>query len=57
MEDCMNHRPGARFEPDACEGNCPVCGATVGSSPGSPTSSHQAAGSRDLCPGSGSPAL
>ncbi|AZK95298.1 hypothetical protein B7R87_16630 [Streptomyces tsukubensis] len=57
MQDCIHHRSGARFEPGTCEGNCPVCGAIVGAPPGSPTTSHQAAGSRDTCPGSGSPAV
>ena len=46
-----------RFDPGQLAGNCPVCGAGVGSQPGQPTTIHQAQGSRETCPGSGSPAL
>ena len=46
-----------RFDPGRLAGNCPVCGAGVGSQPGQPTTIHQAQGSRETCPGSGAPAL
>ncbi|MGW0933259.1 hypothetical protein [Streptomyces sp. NPDC002644] len=51
------HYPGERRDPARVDGNCPVCGAGVGSQTGEPTTIHQAAGSRETCPGSGAPAL
>lgn len=53
---CSHHTPGHRFDPGLTEGYCPVCGAGVGSPPGTPTTMHQALGSREMCPGSGAPA-
>lgn len=47
---------GERFDPGELAGSCPVCGAGVGSEPGTPTTIHQPAGSRETCPGSGQPA-
>jgi hypothetical protein len=45
-----------RFDPGMLWGNCPVCGAGVGSAPGAPTTTHQETGTLDTCPGSGQPA-
>jgi ribosomal protein S27E len=46
-----------RFDPAVCEGNCPVCGAGVGTPTGGQTTIHQRQGTRETCPGSGQPAL
>lgn len=54
---CTRTRAGARFDPGLVEGNCPVCGAGVGAEKGQPVAMHQRAGTRETCPGSGSPAL
>ncbi len=55
---CSHATPGHRFDPGLTEGSCPVCGAGVGSEPGTPTTSHQAGGTgTEMCPGSGQPAL
>jgi hypothetical protein len=57
MDECL-HPTAYRFDPGMCAGNCPVCGAGVGSAPGTPTTMHQRAGSgTETCPGSGQPAL
>ena len=57
-ETCSHATPGTRFDPGLTEGNCPVCGAGVGSPPGSPTTMHQRNGTgTETCPGSGAPAL
>ncbi|MER6103637.1 hypothetical protein ABT115_15265 [Streptomyces sp. NPDC001832] len=54
---CSHTNPGHRFDPGLTEGCCPVCGAGVGSEPGTPTTMHQANGSgNEMCPGSGQPA-
>lgn len=54
---CSRTGPGRRFDPGLLEGGCPVCGSTVGAPPGSPTTHHQRPGSREMCPGTGQPAL
>ncbi len=55
---CSHATPGRRFDPGLTEGNCPVCGAGVGSPSGSPTTMHQRNGTgTETCPGSGQPAL
>ncbi|MFD7134363.1 hypothetical protein [Streptomyces sp. NPDC059894] len=54
---CTHDRPGARFDPGMAEGNCPVCGATVGAAPGQPVAQHQRQGSLEMCPGAGAPAV
>lgn len=54
--ECVHHRPGARFDPSATEGSCPVCGAGVGAEKGQPVAMHQRQGSLETCPGSGQPA-
>ncbi len=54
--ECVHNRPGARFDPGATEGSCPVCGAVVGAAPGEPVASHQRQGSLETCPGVGMPA-
>ncbi|MGW0550577.1 hypothetical protein [Streptomyces altiplanensis] len=46
-----------RFDPGQVAGNCPVCGAGVGSEPGTPTTAHQVNGTgTEMCSGSGAPA-
>ncbi|WP_426568065.1 hypothetical protein [Streptomyces canus] len=58
MAECLHTRPGRRFDPSATEGSCPVCGAGVGSAPGTPTTMHQRGGTgNETCPGSGQPAV
>lgn len=54
---CTHTCTGHRFDPSMCAGYCPVCGAGVGAEAGQPTASHQAQGSREMCPGSGAPAV
>jgi hypothetical protein len=50
---CAHNHPGARFDPGLTEGNCPVCGATVGAAPGETVAQHQRQGSLEMCSGSG----
>lgn len=54
--ECMHH-PGGRFDPVQCSACCPVCGAYGGAKPGDPVAPHQPQGSREMCPGSGQPAV
>lgn len=54
---CMHHDHGHRFDPGKCSACCPVCGAYGSAEPGQPTAQHQAPGSREMCPGSGQPAV
>jgi len=44
-----------RFNPGLVEGNCPSCGAIVGSAKGQPTTIHQGSDG-STCPGSNQPA-
>ncbi|MEU8759382.1 hypothetical protein [Streptomyces sp. NPDC048659] len=47
-----------RFDPAEVQGNCPMCGATVGAEKGQPVAQHQRNGTgTETCPGSGAPAL
>lgn len=47
-----------RFDPAEVEGNCPVCGATVGAPTGQPVAHHQRSGSgTETCPGTGQTAV
>jgi hypothetical protein len=52
--DCLHGR-SARFDPGRLAGNCPSCGAIVGSEKGQPTTIHQGANG-STCPGSNQPA-
>lgn len=52
-----DHERGRRFDPGMCRASCPVCGTFGSAEPGQPTASHQALGSREMCPGSGQPAV
>lgn len=51
------HTHGHRFDPGMTAACCPVCGAITGAEAGQPTPGHQPVGSRDMCPGSGQPAV
>lgn len=53
--ECLRGRRGARFDPGLMGGNCPTCGAIVGSEKGQPTTMHQGPGG-NTCPGSNQPA-
>ncbi|MEV7154932.1 hypothetical protein AB0N77_09935 [Streptomyces misionensis] len=53
--ECTHARPGERFDPGLTEGNCPTCGAIVGSETGQPTTIHQGPDGT-TCSGSGQPA-
>lgn len=44
-------------DPVQCSAACPVCGAYGSAEPGQPTAQHQPQGSREMCPGSGQPAV
>ncbi|MGW7366205.1 hypothetical protein ACWGI8_22895 [Streptomyces sp. NPDC054841] len=54
---CSHAEHGHRFDPGLCEGYCPVCGAGVGAELGQPVAAHQRAGSLEMCPGAGAPAV
>jgi hypothetical protein len=52
-----DHQSSHRFDPGQCSAACPVCGAYGSAEPGQPTAPHQPVGSREMCPGSGQPAV
>lgn len=54
---CTHTHPGARFDPGQCTACCPVCGSYGSANAGEATAQHQTPGSREMCPGSGQPAV